>query len=330
MEPADARLCPAPALRPLPAPAPPAAWREPGSGELGLQGCADEDLTCLSWLHQSTDLLHELRLGETQPPQSPPSPPAKPPYSFSSLIFMAIEGSPHKQLPVKEIYQWILSSFPYYRLAPAGWKNSVRHNLSLSKCFLRVGREQGRSVGKGSLWSVAPEYRSVLLEALRKTNSLNTVHTLPGLSEVTVSGETVVCGAERVEYNEPLSPSLPLSPAPVLLGDPGPWETSPVPSDPSEDHNYSIYQLATSLAGGVALQLEVGVEEELVAMEAMELGVAEKDPLADSGYIEYHEYLVLPGEPGLDLETVEILQLDQELQEAAGSLLNLAGGGYSH
>uniref|UniRef100_W5LXW9 Si:ch211-145o7.3 n=1 Tax=Lepisosteus oculatus TaxID=7918 RepID=W5LXW9_LEPOC len=284
MEPADARLCPAPALRPLPAPAPPAAWREPGSGELGLQGCADEDLTCLSWLHQSTDLLHELRLGETQPPQSPPSPPAKPPYSFSSLIFMAIEGSPHKQLPVKEIYQWILSSFPYYRLAPAGWKNSVRHNLSLSKCFLRVGREQGRSVGKGSLWSVAPEYRSVLLEALRKTNSLNTVHTLPGLSEVTVSGETVVCGAERVEYNgESLS---------------------------------------------VNVLLEVGVEEELVAMEAMELGVAEKDPLADSGYIEYHEYLVLPGEPGLDLETVEILQLDQELQEAAGSLLNLAGGGY--
>lgn len=59
----------------------------------------------------------------------------------------------------------------------------------------------------------------------------------------------------------------------------------------------------------------------------------EKDPLSDSGYIELHyyqshQYLVLPGYTELDLETVEILQLDAEAQEAAGSLLDLAGGGY--
>lgn len=59
----------------------------------------------------------------------------------------------------------------------------------------------------------------------------------------------------------------------------------------------------------------------------------EKDPLSDSGYIELHyyhsqQYLLLPGDTELDLETVEILQLDAEAQEAAGSLLDLAGGGY--
>lgn len=59
----------------------------------------------------------------------------------------------------------------------------------------------------------------------------------------------------------------------------------------------------------------------------------EKDPLSDSGYIELHYYesqecLVLPVDHQLDLETVEILQLDVEAQEAAGSLLDLAGGGY--
>lgn len=59
----------------------------------------------------------------------------------------------------------------------------------------------------------------------------------------------------------------------------------------------------------------------------------EKDPLSDSGYIELHyyeshQYLVLPGDTELDLEMVEILQLDVEAQEAAGSLLDLAGGGY--
>lgn len=81
--------------------------------------------------------------------------------------------------------------------------------------------------------------------------------------------------------------------------------------------------------------------EELVSMESVEYQQEEvseemeKDPLSDSGYIELHyyqshqyQYLVLPGDTELDLETVEILQLDAEAQEAAGSLLDLAGGGY--
>lgn len=62
----------------------------------------------------------------------------KPPYSFSCLIFMAIEDSEQKALPVKEIYSWILEHFPYFKNAPTGWKNSVRHNLSLNKCFEKV------------------------------------------------------------------------------------------------------------------------------------------------------------------------------------------------
>lgn len=45
---------------------------------------------------------------------------AKPPYSFSSLIFMAIESSPNKALPVKDIYQWIVEHYPYYQTAPSG------------------------------------------------------------------------------------------------------------------------------------------------------------------------------------------------------------------
>lgn len=62
----------------------------------------------------------------------------KPPFSFSSLIFMAIEGSQEKALPVKEIYAWIVQHFPYFKTAPTGWKNSVRHNLSLNKSFVKV------------------------------------------------------------------------------------------------------------------------------------------------------------------------------------------------
>jgi hypothetical protein len=59
-------------------------------------------------------------------------------FNYSSLIFMAIEDSVQKALPVKEIYAWIVQHFPYFKTAPTGWKNSVRHNLSLNKCFQKV------------------------------------------------------------------------------------------------------------------------------------------------------------------------------------------------
>lgn len=70
----------------------------------------------------------------------------KPPYSFSCLIFMAIEDSVQKALPVKEIYTWILDHFPYFKNAPTGWKNSVRHNLSLNKCFQKVEKAPVSSI----------------------------------------------------------------------------------------------------------------------------------------------------------------------------------------
>ncbi|XP_025161510.1 forkhead box protein N3 isoform X1 [Harpegnathos saltator] len=91
---------------------------------------------------------------------------SKPPYSFSCLIFMAIENSPVKALPVKEVYAWILDHFPYFRNAPTGWKNSVRHNLSLNKCFRKV--EKAPNLGKGSLWMVDAQYRPNLLQALSR------------------------------------------------------------------------------------------------------------------------------------------------------------------
>lgn len=74
--------------------------------------------------------------------------PTKPPLSFACMIFMAIESSPDRMLPVREIYNWIMRRFPFFRTASPGWKNSVRHNLSLNKCFRKIEKSVRNSVSE--------------------------------------------------------------------------------------------------------------------------------------------------------------------------------------
>ncbi|TFY72117.1 hypothetical protein EVG20_g915 [Dentipellis fragilis] len=80
-------------------------------------------------------------------------PGSKPFYPYSTLIRYAIKGSPNQKLLLEDIYYAIESRFPYFRTAPSGWKNSVRHNLSLNPCFEKVARPL-TDRGKGSYWTV--------------------------------------------------------------------------------------------------------------------------------------------------------------------------------
>ncbi|KAK9890345.1 hypothetical protein WA026_010440 [Henosepilachna vigintioctopunctata] len=72
----------------------------------------------------------------------------RPPFTYASLIRQSIIESPDKQLTLNEIYNWFQNTFCYFRRNAATWKNAVRHNLSLHKCFMRVENV------KGAVWTV--------------------------------------------------------------------------------------------------------------------------------------------------------------------------------
>lgn len=98
---------------------------------------------------------------------------SKPPYSYAALIKMSILRSPGRRLTLAQIYKWISDTFSYYRASDAGWQNSIRHNLSLNKAFIKQERPKD-DPGKGNYWAIEPGMETQLLKdrpARRPTSS---------------------------------------------------------------------------------------------------------------------------------------------------------------
>ncbi|XP_072230636.1 forkhead box protein O1-A-like [Leuresthes tenuis] len=139
--------------------------------------CRDGNCVHLHHRHHPHRLQQHQQLPSPQlPPQQQVPPPGVPPLgsqrkisssrrnawgnmSYADLITKAIESSPEKRLTLSQIYDWMVKSVPYFKdkgdsNSSAGWKNSIRHNLSLHSRFVRI---QNEGTGKSSWWMLNPE-----------------------------------------------------------------------------------------------------------------------------------------------------------------------------
>ncbi|KAI6251564.1 Forkhead protein sep1 [Erysiphe necator] len=115
----------------------------------------------------------------------------KPPHSYAQLIAMSILRAPARRLTLAQIYKWISDTFKFYSATDAGWQNSIRHNLSLNKAFVKQERPKD-DPGKGNYWIIQPgmEFQFIKEKLLgrRNLNIAEQPPTMPGRSTLPSAG----------------------------------------------------------------------------------------------------------------------------------------------
>lgn len=92
----------------------------------------DDSLTNIQWLCglESSELLQarenaaQESISNAILPDSP-NPYSKPPYSYATLILLAINSTDDKKMTLQDIYKWIETNYPYYQKCKKAWKVSL-------------------------------------------------------------------------------------------------------------------------------------------------------------------------------------------------------------
>ncbi|KAI8333982.1 fork head domain-containing protein [Chlamydoabsidia padenii] len=91
------------------------------------------------------------------PSQKPPKRRRRSPHSYASMIAQAILTSKEQKMSLRDIYTWVQQRYPHlYETNETGWQYTIRHNLSLNRCFYKLPKATpGRGKGKGGYWAVS-------------------------------------------------------------------------------------------------------------------------------------------------------------------------------
>jgi forkhead transcription factor HCM1 len=177
----------------------------------------------------------------------------KPTHSYAQLIGMSILRATNRRLTLAQIYKWISDTYSFYSATDAGWQNSIRHNLSLNKAFIKQERPKD-DPGKGNYWAIQPGMEHQFIKEkpqLRKPTGNNQSSSLAPANLPAISQPEVV------QFKAPVLP-----PAPELPSSQPPQR--PHSSMPESGHLPAIQELssdATIPASDALLTDEV--EEEL-------------------------------------------------------------------
>ncbi|XP_006813036.1 uncharacterized protein LOC100328990 isoform X2 [Saccoglossus kowalevskii] len=195
------------------------------------QDAMNDSLTNITWLGgASVNPNLEIKVeNERSKSIRKESPHKRPSYSYMSMIQFAINSKPDKKMTLQEIYHWVESTFPYFQSAKPGWKNSIRHNLSLHDVFVR---EKPEVNGKSSFWKLKEEEKQIKVQpftgySVPGARSKNTP-ILPRLTQsyaiipIPLMVQAMPCISSPV-----LTPSLPITstPAPNFFTPSGPEST---------------------------------------------------------------------------------------------------------
>ncbi|WRT65505.1 uncharacterized protein IL334_002448 [Kwoniella shivajii] len=100
-------------------------------------------------------------------------PPLKPTSTFATIIHRSLQCLPRGRGTLGEVCNWVAGEWEWFRLnVDSGWQNSIRHNLSLNKAFLKVSRiPEDDPESKGSVWIIDPE-EGPLFEEKQKRDAM--------------------------------------------------------------------------------------------------------------------------------------------------------------